>query len=378
MIALNPFTHDARVMKEARTLVSKGHQVTVNALWSAGLPVRESIEDVQVFRLRLKSREGKHIPLAVWTELLPGFIKAIRSQKPAVVHGHELNALIPAYFAARICHVRLIYDSHEFEIGRRGLRNRAAAWKRSLWKLVEGYLIHRSDAVVTVSPSIAKELSRIYKVPLPEVVMNCPDLIDLPPTGRIHQWLGIPLDCPIILFQGGLSKGRGLEAVVQAISRVPGCHFVMLGEGQLRTELEGLAQKMNISDRVHLPGLVPLHDLISYTRDAALGACLIEKYSLSYYYSLPNKLFEYLMAGIPVLASDFPDMRRIVETSGAGVVADPSRIDLIARAIAHLLADPVRLREMAGRARAAAETRYNWGIEAGKLLAIYSRLDSGV
>lgn len=377
MVVLNPFTHDARVMKEAQTLASKGHRVTVNALWSPGLPVRETIDDIQIVRIRLKSREGRHIPFAVWLELVPAFTRAIRLQKPAVVHGHELNALIPARFAAKMCRARLIYDSHEFEMGRSGEKSRAASWKRFLWKLVEGYLIRRSDAVLTVSPSIAKELRRIYKVPLPDVIMNCPALIELPQAGRLHLWLGIPPECPIILFQGVLSQGRGLEIIVQAISGISGCHLVMVGEGPLRSELDSLAQKLNCSDRVHLPGQVPLRDLLEYTRDASLGVCLTQNTCLNHFYSLPNKLFEYLMVGVPALASDFPDMRRIVEENGIGVVVDPANVESITLVVDQLLADPMQLKEMAVKARAAAETRYNWGIEAGKLLAIYARLDPG-
>jgi glycosyltransferase involved in cell wall biosynthesis len=377
MIVLNPYTHDARVNKEARTLASQGHQVIVNALWEPGLAIQETVEGIEIRRIRLHTREGRYVPLAAWVELVPGFVSAIRAQQPAVVHAHDLNGLIPGYFASRLAGARLIYDAHEFEIGRTAERSGSSALRRRGWRLVEGALIGRADAVITVSGSISRELSRIYRVRPPVVMMNCPVLIDLPAGGRLRTELDLPAGLPVVLYQGILAPGRGLEPALRALAQIPQAVLVLVGDGPLRGLLENLANELGIRDRVKFCGKVPLQVLLEYTRDATVGLCLIENTCLSYYYSLPNKLFEYLVAGVPVFASDFPDMRRVVETSGAGVVADPANVAEIARVLNELLADPRRWSLMAQRARQSAETTYNWDIESRKLLAVYQDLSRG-
>ncbi len=374
MIVLNPFTHDARVMREAFTLVEHGHQVTVNALWERGLSFEEQVRGIHVRRIRLRTREGVHVPLAAWVELVPKFTAAVRLQQPDVCHAHDLNGLIPGYFASRLTGARLVYDAHEFEIGRTAERSSSTVPRRWAWQKIEGALIRRSQASLTVSASIAKELSRMYGVQPPKIVMNCPELIDLPPAGRLRSELGIPDGQPIVLFQGVLSEGRGLENALRAVAQITPAWLVMVGDGPLRGSLELLAQELHMSGRLRFTGKVPLQSLLQYTRDASIGLCLTENTCLNHYYSLPNKLFEYLMVGLPVLASDFPDMRAVVEESGAGQVADPADIAGIVQALQVCFADRDVLARMSRQARRAAETRYNWNIEAQTLLEIYENL----
>jgi glycosyltransferase involved in cell wall biosynthesis len=377
MIVLNPFTHDARVKREAATLVKEGHQVTVNALWEAGLATRETLDGIMIQRIRLRSREGGYIPLAAWFELVPGFVSALRAQKPEVVHAHDLNGLIPGFFASRWTGATLIYDAHEFEIGRTAERSGSSTFRRWAWRQVEGALIGRAAAVITVSGSISKELSRIYGIRPPVVVMNCPELIDLPAGGRLRTALDLPAGQPVVLFQGVLTAGRGLETAVRALAQVPQASLVMVGDGPLRGQLETLADELRVRARLKLCGKVPLQALLDYTRDASIGLCLTENTCLNHYYSLPNKLFEYLMVGVPVFASDFPDMRQVVEDSGAGIVADPGNAGEIARLLNDLLSDPQRWSTLSQKARQSAETRYNWEVESRKLLAVYQDLTTG-
>jgi glycosyltransferase involved in cell wall biosynthesis len=294
-----------------------------------------------------------------------------------VVHAHDLNALIPGFIASRWTGARLIYDAHEFEIGRTAERSGSSALRRWVWRQIEGALIGRAAAVITVSGSISQELSHIYGVRPPVVVMNCPELINLPAEGRLRTALNLPIGTPVVLFQGGLTAGRGLETALRALAQVPQALLVIVGDGPLRGPLENLADQLGMRDRLKFCGKVPLQVLLEYTRDATIGLCLTENTCLNHYYSLPNKLFEYLMVGVPVFASDFPDMRQVVEASGAGIVADPANVPEIARVLSELLADPERWSTMSWRARQSAETRYNWTVESQKLLAVYQALSGG-
>ena len=166
-------------------------------------------------------------------------------------------------------------------------------------------------------------------------------------------------------------EGRGLEALLQAVAQVPEAILVMLGEGPLGPCLKDLGRELKIEERLHLPGKVPWRDLLRYTRDASIGVVLTQRTCLNHYYSLPNKLFEYLMAGVPVIASDFPDIRGIIQEAQAGLVVGPDNPQEIADALRLLLSDPEGLRAMSRRARAAAETKFNWALESKALLAVY-------
>lgn len=375
MIVLNPFTHDARVAKEANTLQKSGHRVTVNALWAKGLPEQEtSIEGYKIRRVRVKARERRLFPGAAWLEMLPKLISDIGFQHPDVIHAHDLNALIPASLAASRIKVKLIYDSHEFETGRDAESSRANRFKGWFWGQMERILIHRAQAVITVSPSIANALTNKYKIATPAIIRNCPESLPIPPRGILRAQLHIPPEMPIVLFQGVLGPDRGLIPLVYAIAQVPDCCLVLIGEGPLQRQIRQLAQETGLGDRLYEFKKVPLRELLNYTCDASLGTCLTENTCLNHFYSLPNKLFEYLMVGVPVLASNFPDMRSIVEQSNAGVVADPGNIAAIRDALQRALTNRVYLEQMSRNARQAAETRYNWEHEAQTLLSIYAQI----
>jgi glycosyltransferase involved in cell wall biosynthesis len=372
MIVMNTFTHDARVMKEAMTLQACGHRVTVNALWAAGLSTEETVEGINVRRICLGSRERKRIPFLPWVEFIAKVVAAVRSQGPDVCHAHDLKTVPAGYVGSKVTGSRLIYDSHELETDRNPNYYPDTRWKRWVWRQAERLLIGRADGVITVSPSIAAELARLYGISPPVVIRNCPDLIDLPSPGSLRSWLGLPKDSQIILYQGGLQEGRGLENLLRAVAQVPEATLVLLGDGPSRPRLEALGRELGIEGRLFLPGIVPLRDLLRYTRDAQLGVYLYQNTCLSHYYTLPNKLFEYLMAGVPVLVSDFPDIRQILRETGAGMAVDPDHIGAIADGLRRMLSDPEALMEMSRRARLAAETRYNWQMESQALLLLYN------
>jgi glycosyltransferase involved in cell wall biosynthesis len=375
MVVLNPFTHDARVMKEAQTLQAHGHQVTVNALWAPGLLFDDHLPDgIRIQRIHQRSREGIHIPLLPWLELILKLTKALIRQRPDVCHAHDLNALLACYLGLKLAGARLVYDSHELETGRNSGRRRVPGWKLAAWKRIEGFLARQASGVLTVSPSIASELSRLYSIPEPSVVRNCPKMFTPPPTGRLRLSASWPAESPVVLYQGGLLAGRGLEPLLRAVAQLPEVHLAILGDGPCMPMVQKLVLELRIQDRIFLPGKVAWEVLLEYTCDGDLGTCLIENVCRSYYYSLPNKLFEYLMAGVPVLASDFPDLRQVVLEAQAGYVVDPSNPEKIAAALRSMLSDRVKLAEMAANARRAASENYNWEKESQKLLAVYQEI----
>ncbi|MGH2417118.1 MAG: glycosyltransferase family 4 protein [Candidatus Limnocylindria bacterium] len=376
MLVRNPFTHDTRVEKEARTLIAAGYRVTVVADAAAGLPDRESRDGIDVRRI---ARSGPPIPGLRYVVHEARLARVLRALRADVYHAHDSNTLIAVAWAARAGGVPFVYDAHDLWLGRpRRERSRAYfALSQALYTLVERWLVPRAAAGLTVSPPIARHLERRYRLRRMHLVPNYPelpghrareDLRSLPGGGTIAE------GGPLVLYLGGLMAGRGLEQLVDAVGLVADAQLVMLGQGPLRPELVRRAASLGAGDRLHLLPPVPPDGVVAYAASADIGVSPIVPSCLNYRYSLPNKLFQYMAAGIPVVASDFPQVREVVESAGCGVVVDTSRPSEIARAIERIAADPVEARAMGGRGRAAVDDRYNWDSAGQALLEVYRGL----
>jgi glycosyltransferase involved in cell wall biosynthesis len=286
-----------------------------------------------------------------------------------VYHAHDLVTLPVAWAASRVCRARLVYDAHELftEIGRLGPVIRA------LLRVVERTLIVRADRVVTVNESIAAELSRRYGVAAPAVVMNFPRTNGQTfsrERSPLRAKVGLPPGIPVVLYQGMFMPYRGLENLVRAARSFTRAHLVMMGWGALLEPLRELARKEGVEDRVHFTGGVPLGELLSYTAGADVGAIPYRNVGLNNYYTSPNKLFEYCAAGVPVVASRFPELLKVVEGLGIGATFDPEQPEEIAAAVNGLLDDAAALaRARANVARAG--PRFTWEKESAKLLDVY-------
>jgi glycosyltransferase involved in cell wall biosynthesis len=379
MLVLNNFTADARVHKEAKALAEAGHQVTVIALHRPGLEHEETQHGYRVVRLGLRriGAKGSLVgPLFIYMDYIRQVWRYTRQNPADVYHSHDGNTLPVTYPVVRRDRAAWVYDAHELETGRNFSNSTMAKLYHRLWPLPERTFIRRADAVITVSPSIAGVLQRLYGLRKPPLLlMNCPETVEHPDRrGLLRRTLGLSGEDFILLYQGALFKDRGLEVLIRAAALAPQVNFVLLGEGAHRERLEALAAELGIQARVFFPGRVPYADLLAYTQDADLGATLLENVALNHYYALPNKLFEYFMAGIPVLASSFPDTEKILIETGAGVTADPADPQQIARVLSDLAQDRLVLQRIAERARRASR-RYNWEIEKEKLLALYRELE---
>jgi glycosyltransferase involved in cell wall biosynthesis len=377
MIVLNNFGNDARVYKEAKTLAVEGHTVTVLALKDESVAATEEMDGFRVVRVQLSTRRWGLGIIARGIKLLEylvrTFYQAWRTQAD-VYHAHDANTLFVAWLASRLWRVPLIYDSHEFERGRNWRNSNLPVVFRRLWNLPERLFVRSADLVITVSNSIADELSRIYRIDRPTVILNCPESAAHRVSNRLRDELSILPDQRIALYQGGVAEGVGLYSFIEGALRVPDLTAVILGSGPLLESLREWVQNNDWSERVRFPGRVPLSELADYTASAEVGVALIQNVCLSYYYSLPNKLFEYIQAGLPIIASDFPEMRRIVQQHQVGMVVDPESPQAVAQGLRTVLDDPDQWARMRVNVRNASKV-YNWENESRKLVEAYCQLD---
>ena len=224
---------------------------------------------------------------------------------------------------------------------------------------------------------VAGELARRYGIPRPVVVRNLPSA--RPPVegeSPLRAALALDARARVALYLGGLQAGRGLEPLIDAAGRLEPDHaLVLMGPGHpdYIARLRDRAAAGGVADRVVFAPPVPTDAVVRWASGADLGLALIQNVSLSYFLSLPNKLFEYVAAGLPVVASDFPEMRRVVEDHGLGAVCRPDDPVAIARAIAWALDDPDRHARLRAAARAAAG-ELSWERESAVLVELVDRL----
>lgn len=381
MLLRNTFTRDARVLREARSLAAAGHEVTVVALRAGDLPRREERDGFVVLRpvdagplagptisrtIETGSRwRLPRVPAAVWLRdrmLASRLTRAARSIQADVYHAHDLNTLEPAVAAARIHEARIVYDAHELWPDLTGL----GRGERARWRRAEHRLIHEADLVIVPSQSRGEELVRRYGIAMPAVVMNCPPAPNEPPDPGASRLAALRRRGEtLVVYAGGFSPNRGLENVVRSIDLVEGLRLVMLGWGPLEGALRRLA-----SEKVLFEAPVEPDAVVPTLAGAHIGLVSYLPIGRNNELAAPNKLFEYLHAGLAVAGSDLPDIRRIVEEHSIGELFDASSPDSIAQALSRM----VPLIDQLRSAAAAVRSNYSWETAEKVLLEAYSSL----
>lgn len=235
-----------------------------------------------------------------------------------LLFSNDLDTLSPNFLASQIKRSTLIYDSHEFFTEVPELTHRLGT--RAVWEWLEGMLVPKLNYAFTVSPAIADAYQQKYGVEF-RVVRNMPLLREMPATE--------PELPPVILYQGAVNLGRGIDLAIRAMQHLEGAVLRIVGTGDVLDDMKQLAQQLNLTNRVQFLGRVPFDQLADITRKASIGLSIEEDFGLNYRYALPNKLFDYIHSSVPVLVSDLPAMRAIVEENGVGEV-------LISRTPQHL------------------------------------------
>ena len=192
---------------------------------------------------------------------------------------------------------------------------------------------------------------------------------------KLHKMFSLPEDAKIVLYQGGMLSGRGLDKLIFSTEFLPeDAYLFLIGGGDSFSDLKAIAEKSPAKDRIKFIPTVPLKELLSHTAAADVGVIQMLNTSLNNYYSMPNKIFEYMSVGLPVVSPDFPELKQLLEEVQCGVVFNPEDPKDIARAINEILSDPAKAKKMGQNGLRAFNERYNWEVEEKKLLEIYQNL----
>ena len=382
-----------RILQEAHTLSDAGCDVHILARSADAQDRQGMVEGIPVEWVAVRGRDPRFRWLyrlvgvhrgsqaaALWSVLTGRHTFILRALPRAlafrahVYHAHDLNNLEVAYRAASACGAKLVYDAHELFTE---MANRWVRLKRRAWVRLERRLIRRADLVITVNEFIAAELARRYGIPDPLVVLNCPDPPpDFDPTAPhdlIREHLGLPHNRKVVLYQGWMSEGRGLEDLVRAAPLLA-CDAVVvfMGYGNYQKVLERLASAEG-GGRVHFLPAVPQRELLAYCASADVGVIPYQAVDLNNYYTSPNKLFDFIQAGVPIVASDLPFLRKVVMGHGLGVVADLTNPRSYASAINSILTLPDGGASIRANLLKIAP-QFTWATQAAKLVEAYARL----
>ncbi len=331
---------------------------------------------------------GEKAPVALNRILcLFTWAKAIRKLKPDVISGHDLpgltSAWISTWFTPKKKRAKLVYDAHEFEIGRSYNRSKLAG--RFVAKY-ERFMMKRCAMSIVVNNSIADEVTRIHKLKQrPVVIRNVPRYAKLDPSeiaatrSMMMERLNVPDDTFLLMYHGMISPVRGADLLLRAAAMTEHTAVVLLGNGteQYLDTLRELCEQLGISDRViHLPA-VPRDELWKYTGAVDAGVIALPPVILNNVFSMPNKLFENVQSLTPLITSDFPEMASIVKGYDIGLTFDPLSIEQLAERINTLRTD----RELYARFKhnlVKAKEDLCWEKEKTTLLKAYAEVFDGI
>lgn len=359
----NDFTHDSRVLKEAVSLKNAGYDITVVAHGNKNLEKEDTIQNIRVKRFSYFNRKvTKNIFSKLMIYIQYVLASVVYAKSCAAVHCNDLNTLPIGYIIKKFYNkdVKIIYDAHEYETEVGNLSGMA----KKFMKFLEGYLIKHADKVITVSDSIAEEYAKLYAIPKPDLVLNTPPYQKIEKKDIFRQTFEISKEETIFLYQGGLSRGRGIEVLLDTF-KSSGLTVVFMGYGPLEPLVK---QYANEYKNIYFHNAVKPEVLLDYTSSADVGISTIENSCLSYYYCLPNKIFEYLMADIPVIVSNLYEMRKLVEEQQVGVVLEENSPEGLKGAITKVLAlDKSLLKENIKKMKKI----YNWEEQEKSLIKVY-------
>lgn len=380
-ICLNEWKNASRDKKELSACRELGGDVKVIAKGNHAMDYGQ-IEDVDGFKVyRMTTRPWNHVPVSV-NRIISIFVwaKYARRMKPDIISGHDLGGLVIGWLSTLFLRAdnkpKLVYDSHEFELGRNAKRNKARIF---IIALLERFMIKRSSFMIVVNDSIADEVTRIHRLKKrPVVVRNIPSrwTIDEEICADTRQQLLQTFNVEngyILMYHGAVVNGRGIEKCIEILAFDEQLCLVILGNAlseNYKKQLQEYINKIGVRNRVMFHEAVPLSELWKYIGAVDISMAIVEPIARSYYLSLPNKLFEGIQAHTPIVGSELPEIKKIIENYGVGNTCDPNDVRDIYRAVKEIKDSKAKQKEYRRNAEEASK-ELCWEVESERLKTAY-------
>ncbi len=368
-IVFNPFTNDSRVIKESISLSNAGYKVEVIAHGDKNLKEYEEQENFIVRRfayLDRKVTKSKLSKLKIYLSYLKQSVNYCKNFD--ILHCNDLNTLPIGFIIKKFYNknIKIVYDAHEYETEINGLKG----INKTITKIAEKFLIKYADATICVSNAIADEYVKLYNIEKPALVLNTPAFQKIEKKDIFREVFSIKKEQTIFLYQGALSKGRGIEIVFETFKQMQDNRSVVvfMGYGELEELVKTTAKEYK---NIYFHKAVSPDILLDYTSSTDFGLSIIEDSCLSYRYCLPNKMFEYAMADIPIIVSNLFEMKKVVEEYEIGVVLRENSSNGLGNAIKKAKSlDRIKLHKNIQKVKEI----YNWQKQEKNLLNIYNNL----
>jgi len=357
MSVFNNLRTDQRVEKICESLHADGYRVELIGNNWRGEPDMQRPYSWR--RLKFRSKTLKFAYLEWQWKLYRHLMKT--ADADTILVANDLDCLWPNVRVARKKNIPLVYDSHEIFTEMPSVTGRPV---QRLWRFLERSLMPKVEYMMTVNDSCAEWFSQVYKITRPTVVRNVP---------RRQEWKGFPgpNKKKTIIYQGAVNPSRGIDKAIRAMQFLPHARLLIAGEGPAEKEYRDLAIALNLNDRVEFLGNLAPEELRKVTERADAGLSIEEPDGLSYLYSLPNKVSDYIQARVPVVLAPLPELKRIAAEHKVGELLTSREPEKLAATIDKVLEN--------GRAfylpgLSAAAEKLNWEHEQPKLLDLYERV----
>ncbi len=366
----NDLTYDQRMIRIAQALCDKGYRVIlVGREKENSLPIVS--QDFRQHRISCRYTSGKLFYLEYNWKLYHYLI----SQRLDGICAVDLDTILPVYFASKFLGVPRFFDAHEYFEEVPEVVNRPVV--KTIWEKLANWLIPRFDRAYTVCESLSEVFQQKYGIPF-GVVRNLPFLelpLPLMPvnTEVVTQIQELAAIKTIILYQGALNEGRGLEAMLDAMHHLEDTVLLLAGDGDIGSRLRARVAREYLSTKVIFLGFVTPSTLRAITPFATLGLNLLEARGKSYYYSLANKTFDYIQAGVPALHPDFPEYRRLMSEHQTGLLVKKLEGAYLASLIRDLLDNAPQYAVLKANCRLAKNV-LTWEKEKERLTKIYDTI----
>lgn len=358
----NNFTHDNRTHRQARVLVESGYKVTILCpLVSAKIPREEYVDGILVKRV-----------LDDWLPTVPKcrtqfadcskYMKKAIEERADIYISKDLDTLVYGFVASIKNKSKLVYNADEYwqDLKIDGLGPKTKIYYKIYFFFAERIYIRRANLVTTVNDALAGKMkSNLWLRKKPLVILNAPDPMKVVPNKHLTADSGFE-NKNIAIYVGIFAAGRGLENLILASKKMSDdIAVVLLGYGPLKEALKKLIIDEKLTGRVKILDPVPYSKLLSYISSAKVGVIPIQPVSTSYKYCLPNKFFEYILAGIPICSSNLPVLNGLIEKYGIGETFDPYKTGGIADVINGMVANEVKYDQYKENIKKAAKD-LNW------------------
>ena len=329
---INNIETDQRLDKVCHSLISFGYDVELIGTTLRGKPNLN--KPYKTHFIDMKNQSSAKMYAEFNFKLFFTLLK--KSDKKTILLANDLDSLLPFYLVSKLYRLPLVFDSHEIFSELPSLNNRPKTKK--VWKTLERFLIPKVKHFYTVSDGYANWFKKEYGAN-PAVIRNVPNrtklndkqdfiFFRLPPN---------PNNEKIVMYQGAINMSRGIDKMIEAFQYIDNCQFWIAGDGPKKTEYEQMVKDLNLTNRIHFLGNIPPKTLKTITPLAEIGMSMEEDLGLSYRYALPNKLFDFMQAGIPILGTNLPEIKKTIEEYKVGKVIDNHNPKHIAEKLQEIL-----------------------------------------